>query len=110
MRPRGAVDAQRHARQVPAHLVLERGRAAQGQTCRLSDAPCACCESGANVVLARGCAARRGAIRLAQGRGRRRERVPRVVRQRGGASAKQAPARVVAAVGSAAAEPELLMA
>ena len=108
MRPRRAVDAQRHAAQVPAHVVLERVSSAQAQTSRVSNAACACCESGALLVLVCGCAPRRQAICPAQGGGGSREYVPGLARQRGGAAAREAPAGVVAAVVRPAAQPELL--
>ena len=108
MRPRGPLDAQRLASQMPAHLVLERVPSAQAQTSRLSNAACAGCENGALLVRVCGCAARHPAICPAQGGGGGREHVPALVRQRGGAAARQAPAGVVAAVVGPAAQPELL--
>ena len=108
MRARGPLDAQRLASQMPAHLVLERVSSAQAQTSRLSNAASACCKSGALLVLVCDCASRHKGICVAQGGGDSRERVPGVVRQRDGAPAEPAPARVVAAVGGAAAEQELL--
>ena len=90
MRPRRAVDAQRHAAQVPAHVVLERGRAAQGQACRVPHAARAHRESAALVVPVGWCAARDQGLCAVQGGRHSREHVHAVVRQRGGAAAAPA--------------------